>query len=299
MATISTPQYLLDQARRRFTPTMNTIPGMGAVDKRLREREWPQYLMADPPPGSGLRPVMGDAGLPVVGPHDRDVPQRSGLSGWRRTASTARCMLRKTHRASPPSPRWDPTPPRRCSPTRTRTSARRAGQPVIGPFFTGGLMLIDFEEHMYPPPDHAGGLHPQPTVRIRRAHRPGRLAGRRQRLGHQRSPLPVLPGDQGTDTRHRLGGVHGSPARQRPRTGHQDEQGIHRHHPRRRRDHPHRVPPFKWWRGLQGPRGARELLHRAGQGAPRRQAAPTCSRVLCQTRTRTATGSPTTTSSTT
>ncbi len=27
MATISTPHYLLDQARRRFTPTLNTIPG--------------------------------------------------------------------------------------------------------------------------------------------------------------------------------------------------------------------------------------------------------------------------------
>jgi hypothetical protein len=36
MATISTPHYLLDQARRRFTPTLNTIPGMGVVDKRLR-----------------------------------------------------------------------------------------------------------------------------------------------------------------------------------------------------------------------------------------------------------------------
>ena len=30
MATISTPHHLLDQARRRFTPTLNTIPGMGS-----------------------------------------------------------------------------------------------------------------------------------------------------------------------------------------------------------------------------------------------------------------------------
>ncbi|MGZ4530266.1 MAG: hypothetical protein ACXVYA_11710, partial [Mycobacterium sp.] len=39
-ATISTPQYLLDQARRRFTPTLNTIPGMGAVEKRLLAHDW-------------------------------------------------------------------------------------------------------------------------------------------------------------------------------------------------------------------------------------------------------------------
>src|SRR5271166_2375781 len=34
MATISTPNYLLDQARRRLTPTVNTIPGMGLAEKR-------------------------------------------------------------------------------------------------------------------------------------------------------------------------------------------------------------------------------------------------------------------------
>ena len=35
MATISTKDYLLDQAKRRFTPTPDTIPGMGFVEKRL------------------------------------------------------------------------------------------------------------------------------------------------------------------------------------------------------------------------------------------------------------------------
>ena len=29
MATISTTEYLLDQAKRRLTPTVNNIPGMG------------------------------------------------------------------------------------------------------------------------------------------------------------------------------------------------------------------------------------------------------------------------------
>lgn len=38
MTTVSTPHYLLDQARRRLTPTLNTMPGLGVVDKRLRTR---------------------------------------------------------------------------------------------------------------------------------------------------------------------------------------------------------------------------------------------------------------------
>ena len=67
MATVSTPHYLLDQARRRLTPTLNTIPGMGAVEARLREQQWPQFVLAEPPAGSGLKPVMGDAGLPILG----------------------------------------------------------------------------------------------------------------------------------------------------------------------------------------------------------------------------------------
>src|SRR4051794_26058856 len=67
MATISTPEYLLDQAKRRLIPTLNNMPGMGVIEKRLRGREWKQFALAEPPPGSDLKPVMGDAGLPVVG----------------------------------------------------------------------------------------------------------------------------------------------------------------------------------------------------------------------------------------
>ena len=36
-----------------------------------------------------------------------------------------------------------------------------------------------------PPPDHAGGLHPDPAGRLRRAHRPRCRGGGRRRLGDQ------------------------------------------------------------------------------------------------------------------
>ena len=39
MPTISTKDYLLDQAKRRLIPTVNNIPGMGALEKRLLARE--------------------------------------------------------------------------------------------------------------------------------------------------------------------------------------------------------------------------------------------------------------------
>ena len=66
-ATISTPHYLLDQARRRLTPSINNFPGMGLVERRLLNTEFPESKLADQPEGSGLKPVLGDAGLPILG----------------------------------------------------------------------------------------------------------------------------------------------------------------------------------------------------------------------------------------
>src|SRR3954462_14336089 len=67
MATISTKDYLLDQAKRRLKPTAVTIPGMGLAEKRLRKHEFKQFALAEPPAGSGLKPAMGDSGLPIIG----------------------------------------------------------------------------------------------------------------------------------------------------------------------------------------------------------------------------------------
>ena len=80
MATISTPDYLLDQAKRRFTPSFNNFPGMGALERRLLRTEFPQKKLAEPPPGSGLKPVMGDTGSADPRPHDRDDARRTGLA---------------------------------------------------------------------------------------------------------------------------------------------------------------------------------------------------------------------------
>ena len=67
MPTISTPAYVLDQAQRRLTPSFNNFPGMGLLERRLRNTQFPEKTLADPPPGSGLKPVVGDSGLPILG----------------------------------------------------------------------------------------------------------------------------------------------------------------------------------------------------------------------------------------
>ncbi|ETZ37773.1 P450 heme-thiolate domain protein [Mycobacterium intracellulare MIN_052511_1280] len=58
----------VDKARERLSSVI-LIPAPQRVDDGLRRwsRRWPVRELAAPPAGSGLRPVLGDAGLPLVG----------------------------------------------------------------------------------------------------------------------------------------------------------------------------------------------------------------------------------------
>jgi cytochrome P450 len=146
-ATISTPHYLLDQARRRFTPTPNTIPGMGAIEKRLREHEWKQFVLAEPPAGSGLKPIMGDSGLPVLA-HMIEVFRRGPdfiLDIYRKHGP----IYFADSPALPAVLALGPDATQEVLSNRNKEYSQRAWDPVIGPFFEGGLMLMDFEEHMF------------------------------------------------------------------------------------------------------------------------------------------------------
>ena len=121
MAVISTPNYLLD----RLMPTLNNIPGMGVVEKRVRAHEWKTKVLAKPPTGSGLKPVLGNSGLPLLG---------HSIEMFRGGPDFALHLYRKygpvffpTCGSCARSTLWGRMPPRPCSPTRTRTSPRRAG----------------------------------------------------------------------------------------------------------------------------------------------------------------------------
>jgi cytochrome P450 len=147
MPTISTKDYLLDQAKRRLIPTVNNIPGMGALEKRLLERDWKQITLAEPPPGSDLKPVVGDAGLPIVG---------HMIESFRGGPEYA---LRVYRKFGPVSYSYStalqsvialgPDATQAVFSNRNKDYSQKGWHPVIGPFFNRGLMLLDFDEHMF------------------------------------------------------------------------------------------------------------------------------------------------------
>jgi cytochrome P450 len=147
MATISTPEYLLDQAKRRFTPTVNTIPGMGLVEKRLLEVDWKQHALAEPPPGSGLKPVMGDSGLPILG-HIIEM-FRGGPDYILHMYKTFGPVILADSPILPSIVALGPDATQTIFSNKNKDFSQKGWHPVIGPFFNRGLMMLDFEEHMY------------------------------------------------------------------------------------------------------------------------------------------------------
>ncbi|MET0450613.1 MAG: cytochrome P450 [Mycobacterium sp.] len=147
MTTISTPEYLLDQAKRRLVPTLNTIPGMGLVEKRLRAHQFKQYALAEPPAGSGLKPVMGDSGLPVLGHMIETF--RSGPDYLLQVYRDHGPLHYAYSPALPSVVALGPDATQAVFSNKNKDYSQKGWHPVIGPFFNRGLMLLDFEEHMF------------------------------------------------------------------------------------------------------------------------------------------------------
>lgn len=146
MTTISTPQYLLDQVKRRFLPTVNNIPGMGFIENRLMAHDWKAEPFAVPPPGSELKPVMGDSGLPIIG---------HLIETFRQGPDYALHLYRTrgpvTAAATPAMPAilaLGPDATQVVFANRNKDYSQKGWYPVIGPFFDRGLMMLDFDEHL-------------------------------------------------------------------------------------------------------------------------------------------------------
>ena len=230
--------------------------------------------MAEPPAGSDLKPVMGDSGLPILG-HMVEM-FRGGPDFWLHLYRTrGRC----------PAPRFADHSDGGCAgPRRDSGDLLQPQQGLLAaglgahhrPFFNRGLMLLDFDEHMY----HRRIMQ-EAFVRTRLAgytEQVDKVVSKvdRQRLGGQRRALPALSGDEGAHARHRLDGVHGPRAGHRPGTGDQGEQGVHRHHARGQRHHPHQRAAVHVVARTESPRIPGELLRGARQGAPRQGRLATC-----------------------
>src|SRR5690625_40616 len=163
MTTISTPHYLLDQARRRFVPTLNTLPGMGLLEKQLLKVDWKRKELAAPPAGGGLKPVIGDSGLPILG---------HIIEMYREGPEFCLHLYRKygpvSFAESPILPSivaLGPDATQTVFSNKNKDYSTTGWIPVIGPFVNRGLMLLDFGEHLghqrslqgaFTPPRQAG-----------------------------------------------------------------------------------------------------------------------------------------------
>ncbi len=103
--------------------------------------------MAEPPAGSGLKPVMGDSGLPIIGhlieffrggpDYALEVYRKYGPIHYQHSPALCSVMA------------LGPDATQAVFSNRNKEFSQRAWDPVIGPFFDRGLMLLDFDEHMF------------------------------------------------------------------------------------------------------------------------------------------------------
>ncbi len=146
-ATISTPEYLFGQAKRRLKPSLNNFPGMYAAERKLLATDFPQRVMSAPPAGSDLKPVMGDGGLPVIG---HMVEMFMGSPDYLLHLYRNRGPVFYAHSPVLPSVMaLGPDATQEIYTNRNKDYSQQGWTPVIGPFFNRGLMLLDFDEHMY------------------------------------------------------------------------------------------------------------------------------------------------------
>ena len=145
--TISTTEYLLDQAKRRLTPSFNNFPGMGLVEHKLRNTQFPETILAEPPPGSGLKPVVGDRGLPILG-HMIEM-LRGGPDYLLFLYETKGPLVFGDSPLLPFVAAMGPDAAQEIYSNRNKDFSQQGWTPVIGAFFNRGLMLLDFEEHLF------------------------------------------------------------------------------------------------------------------------------------------------------
>ena len=147
MTATSTPHYLLDQTRRRLTPTFNNFPGIGAIEKRLLAHEFKPKVLDQPPVGSGLKPVTGDAGLPLIGHSIESIRGGPdfGLHLYRKHGPVFFADVRILGSVIVLGP--DAT--QAVLSNKNKDYSQEGWDPICGPFFNRGLMLLDFDEHLY------------------------------------------------------------------------------------------------------------------------------------------------------
>jgi cytochrome P450 len=133
------------EAIRERVPPLTAMPLPRVVDEKWLNQRWPVRELAAPPAGSGLLPVLGDAGAPVIG-HSLDF-MRFGLD----------FALRRYATYGPVS--WmgafgqrivslsGPEATQIALVNKDKAFSQEGWKFFIEKFFHRGLMLLDFGEH--------------------------------------------------------------------------------------------------------------------------------------------------------
>ncbi|ADG99091.1 cytochrome P450 [Segniliparus rotundus DSM 44985] len=128
-------------------PRISTLPGLGAVERRLLEKSRPpNVVLAEPPPGSGLKPVLGDNGLPLLG-HSIEF-MRGGSAYIEHVYRTRGPVSFQTNFGITMVTALGPDATQAVFTNREKEFSQQGWTPIIGPFFHRGLMLLDHPEHL-------------------------------------------------------------------------------------------------------------------------------------------------------
>ncbi|ASR39465.1 cytochrome P450 [Prauserella marina] len=130
---------------REKLPPLTALPLPGAVDERILAQRWPVRELAAPPEGSGLQPVLGDAGPPLIG-HTLTMMRYGAAYGLRRyeqygpvwwSGAFGRRIVTVT----------GPEATQAVLVNKDKAFSQEGWKFFIEKFFNRGLMLLDFGEH--------------------------------------------------------------------------------------------------------------------------------------------------------
>ncbi|MBQ0927901.1 cytochrome P450 [Saccharopolyspora endophytica] len=136
----------VNEAIRRRVPPLTSMPLPRSVDQRIFEKQWPVTELAPPPPGSGLKPVLGDAGAPLIG-HSLDFMRYGPAFALRRfelygPVSWAYSLGQRMVTLG------GPEATSAALVNKDKAFSQGGWRKLIDRFFHRGLMLMDFEEHL-------------------------------------------------------------------------------------------------------------------------------------------------------
>jgi cytochrome P450 len=125
---------------------MSVVP-RDVIDKWMLNRKWAPKDLSAPPAGSDLEAVPGDAGLPLLG-HSLEMLRLGVRYGLKRYETHGPVSWVRAFGITMVSAAG-PEAAQVVLANKDKAYSQQGWTYFIGPFFNRGLMLLDFEEHLY------------------------------------------------------------------------------------------------------------------------------------------------------